>query len=89
MGGIGKTTLAQLANNDDKVKSHFDIRMWVCVSEPFDISRVARAIIQEIEPTPLDNDIQLQTLVKKIEDLIQGKRFFLVLDDVWTEDNEK
>ena len=89
MGGIGKTTLAQLAYNDDKVKSHFDIRMWVCVSEPFDISRVARAIIQEIKPTPLDNNIRLETLVKNIENLIQGKKFFLVLDDVWTEENTK
>ncbi|XP_030972225.1 putative disease resistance protein RGA3 [Quercus lobata] len=102
MGGIGKTTLAQLAYNDDKVKSHFDIRMWVCVSEPFDISRVAKAIIQEIKRTVLDNDIketlkcilldndiELQTLVITIKDLIQGKRSFLVLDDVWTEDYQK
>uniref|UniRef100_A0A2N9F8U5 NB-ARC domain-containing protein n=1 Tax=Fagus sylvatica TaxID=28930 RepID=A0A2N9F8U5_FAGSY len=50
MGGLGKTTLAQLAYNDPEVKAHFEQRMWVCVSDPFDQCRVAKAIIQEIDP---------------------------------------
>ena len=28
-GGVGKITLAQLAYNHDKVKSHFVLRVWV------------------------------------------------------------
>uniref|UniRef100_A0A803P6J2 NB-ARC domain-containing protein n=1 Tax=Cannabis sativa TaxID=3483 RepID=A0A803P6J2_CANSA len=36
MGGIGKTTLAKLAYHAEKVKEHFNLRMWICVSEPFD-----------------------------------------------------
>jgi hypothetical protein len=85
MGGIGKTTLAQLAYNDDKVKDHFMIRMWVCVSEPYDEIRVAKVIIESIEGQS-PNISEPQNLLKKIGDLIGEKKFFLVLDDVWTDD---
>ncbi|KAH9689108.1 hypothetical protein KPL70_015359 [Citrus sinensis] len=49
MGGIGKTTLAQFAYNNDDVKKHFDERIWVCVSDPFDEFRIARAIIEALK----------------------------------------
>ncbi|KAL4621619.1 hypothetical protein ACB092_06G242200 [Castanea dentata] len=87
MGGIGKTTLAQLAYNDPEVQDHFEKNiMWVCVSGPFDQCKVAKAIIESLgggDP----NIIELQSLLKKICKLIMGKKFFLVLDNVWTEDS--
>ena len=90
MGGLGKTTLAQLAYNDPKVKAHFEQRMWVGVSDPFDQCRVAKAICQELCPKgPYNNITELETLLCKIHDLIRGKKFPLVLDDVWTEDSTK
>uniref|UniRef100_A0A2N9F1P4 NB-ARC domain-containing protein n=1 Tax=Fagus sylvatica TaxID=28930 RepID=A0A2N9F1P4_FAGSY len=86
MGGIGKTTLAQLAYNDPEVKAHFDLKMWVCVSDPFDKSRVAKAIVQEIKGISYTLT-GLQSLLHEIHDLTKEKKFFLVLDDVWTEDS--
>uniref|UniRef100_A0A2N9HWD2 AAA+ ATPase domain-containing protein n=1 Tax=Fagus sylvatica TaxID=28930 RepID=A0A2N9HWD2_FAGSY len=87
MGGIGKTTLAQLAYNDHNVETHFEKRMWVCVSEPFDQHRVAKAIIKTIEKDYNDNSTELQVLMEKICELIKKKKLLLVLDDVWTEDS--
>ena len=79
-------------NDDDKVKDHFDIRMWVCVSEPFDRCRFAQAIIQEVERASpkrersSSNITEFGTLLQIVQSLIEGKNFFLILDDMWTED---
>ncbi|XVF26899.1 hypothetical protein REPUB_Repub14bG0060100 [Reevesia pubescens] len=88
MGGIGKTTLAQLAYNDPEVKAYFDKRIWVCVSDPFDEIRIAKAILEALtEVAP--NVIELETILQKIHRSIERKKFLLVLDDVWTEDSTK
>ncbi|KAF3450285.1 hypothetical protein FNV43_RR06365 [Rhamnella rubrinervis] len=87
MGGIGKTTLAQFAFNDDKVKANFDERVWVCVSEPFDEIGIAKAILQELKESFQDLNT-LQALLQRIRESIEGKKFLLVLDDVWTEDRQ-
>ncbi|KAL5555556.1 hypothetical protein UlMin_037792 [Ulmus minor] len=88
MGGLGKTTLARLAFNYEKVKAHFEQRVWVCVSDPFDETKIARAIIEAIEGTA-PNINELETLVQHVRKSIEGKKFLLVLDDVWTENQNK
>ncbi|KAM3704522.1 hypothetical protein ACJW31_03G011100 [Castanea mollissima] len=85
MGGMGKTTLAQLAFNHHEVMDHFEERIWVCVSEPFDQCKVAKAIVEALGVHDF-NTTELQSLLEKICELIGGKKFFLVFDDVWTED---
>ncbi|XP_031248300.1 putative disease resistance protein RGA3 [Pistacia vera] len=87
MGGIGKTTLARLAFNDEKVNNHFDKKIWVCVSEPFDELRIAKVILESLTNNP-SQLVGLETLTQNIGQQIEGKKFLLVLDDVWTENPE-
>ena len=47
MAGVGKTTLARLVYNDNKIKKNFDIKAWVCVSEKIDNFRIAKTILEE------------------------------------------
>ncbi|XP_047340455.1 putative disease resistance protein RGA1 [Impatiens glandulifera] len=82
IGGLGKTTLAQMVFNDDEVTKHFHPKIWVCVSEEFDIKLVLKAIIDEKTKTSLEE------LQKKVRLQLKGKRYLIVLDDVWSEDRE-
>ncbi|CAL9010699.1 unnamed protein product, partial [Prunus brigantina] len=86
MGGIGKTTLAQLVYNDESIKAHFETRIWVCVSDPFDVIRIAKAIIDG-HGTP--NSDGLEAFLQCMSKSVEGKRFLLVLDDVWTQDHRE
>ncbi|KAK4435986.1 putative disease resistance protein RGA3 [Sesamum alatum] len=87
-GGMGKTTLAQLLFSDDRVKSQFKLMIWVCVSDPFDEVKIAKAILEVIDKDSSSLS-QPQTLLQSIVKSISGQKFLLVLDDVWEEDESK
>ncbi|KDP33008.1 hypothetical protein JCGZ_13039 [Jatropha curcas] len=88
MGGLGKTTLAQLVYNDKRVESHFGMRIWVCVSDDFDMKRLIKAIIESIEGSPCNNQ-ELDPLQRHLQEKLSGRKYLLVLDDVWNEYHEK
>ncbi|KAG6679192.1 hypothetical protein I3842_14G118400 [Carya illinoinensis] len=82
MGGLGKTTLAQLVYNDKKVQKHFDLVAWICVSEEFEMFKVMKTILEAV--TSSTSDIQdLNRLQLQVNERLMGKKFLLVLDDVW------
>ncbi|CAN6696598.1 unnamed protein product [Malus baccata var. baccata] len=84
MGGVGKTTLAQLLYNDEQVKEHFDTHAWVCVSEQYEGLRVIKTLIEEITKKPCDN-LEMNSLEVQLREQLRGKRVLLVLDDLWNE----
>ncbi|KAL0354569.1 UNVERIFIED_CONTAM: putative disease resistance protein RGA3 [Sesamum radiatum] len=88
VGGIGKTTLAQLVYNDYRLVNCFQLKIWVCVSDVFDEVRIAKAILESLKKES-SNFKELESLLKCLKDSISRKKFLLVLDDVWTEDYNK
>ncbi|PPD79767.1 hypothetical protein GOBAR_DD23289 [Gossypium barbadense] len=84
MGGMGKTTLAQLVYNDATINESFDLKAWVCVSDYFDAIAITKAILQSITSESCDYS-NLDLLQVKLKEKLSGKRFLLVLDDIWNE----
>ncbi|KAJ1685641.1 hypothetical protein LUZ63_017031 [Rhynchospora breviuscula] len=89
MGGIGKTTLADLVYNDERTKRHFSLAMWVQVPKQFDMAMVAKSISGYLHCN-YDNDdsLTLARLQQIIKDKLSSHRFLLVLDDVPEEGNK-
>ncbi|XP_035545984.1 putative disease resistance protein At3g14460 [Juglans regia] len=84
MGGLGKSTLAQLVYNDKKVQKHFDLVAWVCVSEEFDVFKLTKTILESVVASWTTCNIQdLNQLQLKLKEKLMGKKFLLILDDVW------
>ncbi|KDO39512.1 hypothetical protein CISIN_1g0006602mg, partial [Citrus sinensis] len=83
MGGLGKTTLAQLVYNDKQVQDHFDLKAWTCVSDDFDVKRLTKTILTSIVASQNVGDPSLNSLQKELSKQLSGKKFLLVLDDVW------
>ncbi|XP_021740888.1 putative disease resistance protein RGA3 [Chenopodium quinoa] len=82
MGGIGKTTLAKLVYQDVQ---HFDLKLWVCVSDPFRIPKIIEDILKDGTEDSTPNQ-EMCILVRKLHGLLSGKKYLLVLDDVWVEE---
>ncbi|KAG7942206.1 hypothetical protein I3843_16G089000 [Carya illinoinensis] len=84
MGGIGKTTLAQLIYNDEKVQSFFNLKAWACLSEDFDVAAVTKTILQTLISENCEGK-DLNWLQEKLKEQLRGKKFLVILDDVWNE----
>ncbi|XP_039129298.1 putative disease resistance protein RGA3 [Dioscorea cayenensis subsp. rotundata] len=88
IGGLGKTTLAQLVYRDEEVQKHFQLHIWVCVSDDFDVPKLAGKIIHTTSGE-LCNHTNMEVLQQKLRKELGQKRYLLVLDDVWNEDFQK
>uniref|UniRef100_A0ACD5YV66 Uncharacterized protein n=1 Tax=Avena sativa TaxID=4498 RepID=A0ACD5YV66_AVESA len=88
MGGAGKTTLAKEVYMSSRIKQHFDIVAWVTVSQSFKGIDLLKDIMNQITGRSYDSIDQMKEhdVGKNISDFLLGKRYLVVLDDVWEAD---
>ncbi|XP_057801919.1 disease resistance protein RPH8A-like [Salvia miltiorrhiza] len=99
MGGIGKSTLArEIYNHPDVVAGPFDHRCWVVVSSEFtpqetikqlilELSGSDKQKVRELEESTKDKLYLLQKLKEMLHMQLEGKSYFIVLDDVWEKEH--
>uniref|UniRef100_A0A453AH63 AAA+ ATPase domain-containing protein n=1 Tax=Aegilops tauschii subsp. strangulata TaxID=200361 RepID=A0A453AH63_AEGTS len=83
-GGLGKTTLAKAVY--DSLQTQFKCKAFVPVGRNPNVSKVLKGILLELEPSKSMGDIdkldEIQ-LINKLRHLLQDKRYFIVIDDIW------
>ena len=89
MGGLGKTTLAQFVFNHEVIQKHFEPKLWVCISDDFDVKIIVEKILECAKGKKQEENLAMNTLVNDLQKEIDGKRYLLVLDDVWNDDSQK
>ncbi|XP_060974641.1 putative disease resistance protein At3g14460 [Cannabis sativa] len=87
LGGIGKTTLAQAVYNDDEVEKYFQLKAWVCVSDEFDVCKVMKTVLEAVTKSSCNVE-GLSVLEEKIQQVLDKKKFLIVLDDIWNEEHD-
>ncbi|KAL3497660.1 hypothetical protein ACH5RR_040392 [Cinchona calisaya] len=87
--GLGKTTLVKKVHQDADVRKQFQISAWVTVSKTCDIKELLKDLIHQIYEQikkPIANVVESITNIDKlkssIRDVLQGKRYAIVFDDV-------
>ncbi|XP_042406494.1 disease resistance protein RGA2-like [Zingiber officinale] len=80
MGGLGKTTLAQIVYNDPRVENYFYPRGWVCVSENFDVVGLTEKILQSLVDEKVHKE--LDGLQHALGENLQGKGKVKVPEDL-------
>ncbi|KAM7481482.1 hypothetical protein LguiB_006065 [Lonicera macranthoides] len=89
LGGLGKTTLAKLVYNDNAITSNFETRLWISVSEEFDLKKLIEKIMKDATKGVDHGHLDLNQLQASIRSFLVSKKFLLVLDDVWNEERKK
>ncbi|KAL0457435.1 UNVERIFIED_CONTAM: putative late blight resistance proteinR1B-12 [Sesamum latifolium] len=86
MGGIGKTTLARNLYNDPLVVSHFDTRAWIVISQDYDVRAILLGLLGCIVGKLTDEVLQQKNiqLAVTLYKSLTGKRYLVVLDDMWS-----
>ncbi|XP_078156555.1 disease resistance protein RPM1-like [Carex rostrata] len=86
MGGVGKTTL--VTNVFKREKNNFDCHAWINISQSFTVDNLLQNMISEICKEGQNNSINtgnkdLRELKEIVVKLLKGRKYLIVLDDMW------
>ncbi|VAH99267.1 unnamed protein product [Triticum turgidum subsp. durum] len=96
MGGLGKTTLARKAyESKEDIVNKFSCCVWVTVSQSFSKIEMLKDMIRQLLGTDSmrkclkdleGKEVQIENLSEYLTKELVDKRYFVVLDDLWTID---
>ncbi|KAK9071390.1 hypothetical protein SSX86_009959 [Deinandra increscens subsp. villosa] len=98
VGGLGKTTLAQLIYKDLRVDKFFDLKIWLHISNHFSIVRLLREILNSVQGDSSNissnlssnlSHMELEQLEQLVQERLETRRFLLVLDGVENENTSE
>ncbi|KAJ3675484.1 hypothetical protein LUZ60_004526 [Juncus effusus] len=90
MGGIGKSTLARKVYTDQRVvssdpkKKHFNTFVWVTVSKTYEIHDLLKDVMRKCTGSMDGLDGEVENTSQEIHKYLKGRRYLIVLDDVWS-----
>ncbi|KAK3204291.1 hypothetical protein Dsin_018337 [Dipteronia sinensis] len=82
IGGIGKTSVLKALINYPKTKGIFDSIILVSVSRYWSIKNIQNELLRQLSLSREDSETDSQ-VAEKLFQVLSGKKFLLLLDDVW------
>ncbi|EEC69511.1 hypothetical protein OsI_38749 [Oryza sativa Indica Group] len=83
-GGLGKTTLANEVYR--RLEGQFQCRAFVSLSQQPDVKRILRNIFCQVSQQVYDSTSvwDEENLIDAIRGFLKDKRYFIVIDDIWS-----
>ncbi|KAM5569581.1 hypothetical protein ABKV19_016871 [Rosa sericea] len=89
MPGLGKTTVAKSVYNEPAIDTHFHKKIWVCVSNTFDVDVILSQMLESLTRHPAAGMKNRDALINSLRDKLTENKYVLILDDIWSEDKSK
>ncbi|KAJ9554317.1 hypothetical protein OSB04_018362 [Centaurea solstitialis] len=85
MAGLGKTTLARKLYRDPLIEYFFESRAWACVSQDYLKRDLLLTILSSFINDLTESICKMsdEQLGEKLYRFLKGRRYLVVLDDVW------
>ncbi|KAH6772508.1 hypothetical protein C2S51_010912 [Perilla frutescens var. frutescens] len=97
MGGMGKTTLAKKVYEHSLIRQHFDFHGWATISQHHNLQEILSQLLSGLEKISIGKTVdelgEKSSVEKTVDELgeelhktLSGRRYLIILDDVWSVD---